>query len=438
MIIDEVLNKIYNIIKDNFNKKTFVNKFSRDVVWTLLSKVILAISGISLNIIIGNYYGSSGLGVFSQVVAIFTVIMILSDLGTSTSTIKFVSENRNDIERNNIILSSSLILSSFFSLFIICLLYLIYQNNNNFYFSKTASIGLIYISLAIPFYSINRNMLGFLNGLRDMRIYSIMLSLRWILIIIFVIILSIFSNKVITTFYSFVISEIIIFIIMTIIVFNKYKFRLFYSIAYIKKNFVFSYRILINSFIGETNNRTDIFIASLFLNESQLGLHSFAISVARGFLMIPSVVMINFNPIISELYSKKEYKKLNNYIKKIKTTLYKINIPIIILGVILYPLIVRFLMPMQFVKSIQLFYLIMPGISLMSIYIFAGSFLLMSGKLNKMLQSVFIIFSLGIISNYILIQNYQLIGAAIATSLFYIYMYLSIKYFINKYTHVKI
>jgi O-antigen/teichoic acid export membrane protein len=40
--------------------------FSKDVIYNLISTVILGVSGVLLNTIVGNHYGPTGLGVFNQ------------------------------------------------------------------------------------------------------------------------------------------------------------------------------------------------------------------------------------------------------------------------------------------------------------------------------------------------------------------------------------
>ena len=65
--------------------KNIVNyKFVQDSAYTFVSYMILAISGIIANILIGNAYGASGIGIFNQTVAIYMIFSLAAIFGLNT------------------------------------------------------------------------------------------------------------------------------------------------------------------------------------------------------------------------------------------------------------------------------------------------------------------------------------------------------------------
>ena len=68
-------------------------KFTSDLIWNFFSLGILACSGIIINIFIARYYGSSYLGVFNQVFAIYILLSQFAIGGVHFSTLKHISYN---------------------------------------------------------------------------------------------------------------------------------------------------------------------------------------------------------------------------------------------------------------------------------------------------------------------------------------------------------
>ena len=72
-----------SIVKSGFDELFSIskNKFAVDSIYLFFMQFILAVSAILNNIIIGNAYGSEGLGVFNQVVAFYFIASTFAALG---------------------------------------------------------------------------------------------------------------------------------------------------------------------------------------------------------------------------------------------------------------------------------------------------------------------------------------------------------------------
>ncbi|MBX3043249.1 MAG: oligosaccharide flippase family protein [Ignavibacteriae bacterium] len=400
-------------------KVIFKSKFTKDVIWSFYSQIVLSLGYILVNTIIGNLYKAEGLGLFNQAFSIYTLSIMIANFGTWGSTVKFSAEDKDNESRNNEILTGSLILGLSFSI-VLCFVILVITNlKSDLIFNKEATVLFRNIIIGIPFFVISQNIYSFLNGIRSMKLNSILKSLRWILIIVLLLI-SLFLNLELKEMVFIIpISEFIVAIISIYVVLVKYNFRIKYNSEWIKKHLNFGSKAVLVSFIGESNNRADILISSLFLTTSEVGVFSFASSIARGFLVLPMVVMTNFNPIISELISKSEKEKLKSYIFKIRNMMMKINLPMVIVFSIAFPLYIYLFMPPQFIDSLLPFYVILLGVTIASIYYFCGAFLYMAGFPGTHLIGTIITLVLTVSSNFILIPAFGLLGAAIATSIFY-------------------
>ncbi|MDD2224786.1 MAG: oligosaccharide flippase family protein [Candidatus Shapirobacteria bacterium] len=407
-------------------------KFTIDTIWNLASTLILAVSGILMNIVIGNQFKSEGLGVFNQALSIYGVLSIIAVFGVNSSVLKYSAQHKdNDTKCNDLLISSilfTLILSvSLTLLFFFIIPFLPYFNRN-----PNLLLATRLIILGIPFFSINKILLSFLNGIRKMKSYAVFQSLRWILIIIFIVIIINIKKSIVLVSLSFPLTELLLLISFFIYIKNFFNFNFCVNKSWIKKHMEFgSKSVFINS-ISELNDKTDILIIGFFMSNYYVGIYSFASSIAKGLLMFSSVIQLNFNPIISYLWGKKKIIKLNHYIKKIKKITLLLTIPIISGAAIFYPFFVNiFMKDKSFLESFSVFYILLIGIGILSIFYWACGLLTMAGYPEKQLQITIIIFIFNIITNSILIPIFGINGAAIANTLSYI-LIICLIFFISK------
>jgi len=177
--------------------------FSKDVAYNFISVVILGISGIFLNTIVGNHYGPTGLGIFNQAIAIYLIISLFSVLGLQTSVVKHSAEFKDDKENLNYIISTSILISLPFSLFITILFIIIPFFVPNIFFNNDVTKVTQFIIFGIPFFSMNKLYAALLNGMRDMRVYAVNQSFRWISISLLIYISILFNFQIKFTILSF-------------------------------------------------------------------------------------------------------------------------------------------------------------------------------------------------------------------------------------------
>jgi O-antigen/teichoic acid export membrane protein len=208
---------------------------------------------------------------------------------------------------------------------------------------------------------------------------------------------------------------------MLLFILRFYSFSFAVNKSWVKKHLNFgSKSVFINS-ISELNDKTDILIIGLFMSNYYVGVYSFASSIAKGFLMFSSVIQLNFNPIISNLWENHKINKLNHYIKKIKKITLILMIPVITGAAIVYPIFVNFFMKNKsFLESFSVFYILLIGITFLSIFYWAVGLLTMAGYPEEQLKITITVFLFNILANALLIPIFGVNGAAIANTLFYL------------------
>lgn len=393
--------------------KQFTNKFINDVVWNLASTGILGLSGIVSNIIIGNAYHADGLGVYNRALALYMLFSIVTVFGVNTSLIKHVAEYKDQQGHLNEIITSALLFVG--SLSLGCLL-LLYGCLPCFYDEPLLKI--LYPMLpALPFFSVNRVLLGALNGLRRMRVFAIMQALRWILIIGFVGGATFLAQPLAIAVGGFLITEIILLGWLSWYIRKYYTFSLHDFLPWLKVHSQYGWKIIIAASVGELNHYADILMISFFLSDTAVGIYSFASTIAKGIVTISAVIQLNFSPIISNLWTRQALAELKTCIVKVNRGSFLLMTPVIVAAGIVFPFFVHFSMRSSaYQESLPVFYILLIGIWVKSIFYWAGSFFTMAGFPGFNVRFGIIVLLFNIVGNAVLIPLIGINGAAVSTS----------------------
>jgi len=424
-----------NSIKELFQKakKLFINnKFSQDTFYNYLSTILLAFTGIIINIVLGNKYGADGVGIFNQSFAVFTLLSIVAVLGMQSSVLKYVSEFVEQKDEINKITTSAILVAVPFSLILTIAIILLCLVNPSIFFNADVTFATKLIIIGLPFFTLNKLLMALLNGLRKMKIYALNQSARWIMMLVFVVACVLLDFPVYYTVLCIPISECIIAIWMLFYTRHLFNITSKRSIIWMKKHLHFGLKTLLISITSETNKKTDILLLGFFMNNYDVGIYSFASTIVKGLLMFTGTVQVNINPIVSNLWASNQKEKLEKYVKQIVKVMLIIVLPSVSLVGIAYPFLLKiFMKNTNFGESIVVFYILLAGIILPAIYYFAGAFLAMANFLTTSLKSVLLILGFNIITTIILVLSFGLIGAAISTSLTYMFSVLLMYYFIK-------
>jgi len=404
-------------------KKLFLNnKFSQDTFYNYISTILLAITGIVINIIIGNKYGADGVGIFNQSFAVFILFSIIAVLGMQSSVLKYVSEFAEKKDEINKITSSAIFVAIPFSLILTIAIVLLCSANPSIFFNTDVTYATKLIIIALPFYTLNKLLMALLNGLRKMKMFALNQSARWIMMLVFVAVCVWLDLPVYYTVLCVPVSEFVISIWMLFYSRRLFNMTLERNIIWMKKHLQFGLKTLVISITSETNKKTDILLLGFFMSNYDVGIYSFASTIVKGLLMFTGTVQININPIVSNLWASNQKEKLEKYVKQIVNVMLIIVLPSVIFAGIAYPFLLNiFMKNTNFGESIVVFYILLAGIVLPAIFYFAGAFLAMAHFLNTSLITIALVLVFNIISAVILIYSFGLLGAAISTSLTYVF-----------------
>ncbi|MCP4148293.1 MAG: flippase [bacterium] len=430
-------------------------KFVKDVSWTLIATFIKSLSGILINILVGNFYQAEGLGIFGQVLAIYLILSIISTFGINNSVLKYTAECKEDPHTLRQLVTSALVLSVLLATTLIGLFHMIISLYPALITTSTIMPPLRNTLIALPFFSANKVLMGFLNGMRRMRLYSSVRSMRWLLIISFIL-YSYYTKKTLAfTLYAFPATEILLFLWLAIYLKTKRilpasrppvsanpanrEVRKNLWKTWIKKHLIFGGKTALTGSISELNNKIDILLIGFFMSNHDVGIYNLASSIARGFIMAASVVTLNFNPVISTLWAQKNTQLLKEYIAKLKKGSRIVMIPLLVMAGLMYPLFVTLFMKSNaYMASVPIFYILLPGIAIVSLFHWSGGLLSMAGYPGQSIKISSSALLFNIAANIILIPEIGIKGAALATGLSYFLVIFLQRFFIKKKLALKI
>ena len=424
-------------------KKTLINiksnKFSKDVLITLTSNIAVGISGVLFNTIIGNLYSIYNLGIFNQALSAYLFLGIIANLGIRNAILKFCAETNNHYKHQKAILGSGLIIVLVSSILISSAIYLTTKQFPEILFNKEATSVFQYFIYSIPFFCLNKVFLFFFNAKRQMKTFSFYSFLRVFLSVLFVVIIAIFKLDFNLVFIAFLVSEILIFITLTIHIFAVIRIQFRVNKYWINKNLTFGIKSFFLDIVGQSNLYVDIFFVSIFLNSTAVGKYSLAISIVNGLLLLSSTVQLNFNPIISNLWSQSKHKELQESINKIKRQTKRLTLGLFSLAGILFPVyIIIFFGNQNTTEIIIIFYILLIGFITPSIYGFSGGLLTMANFLNSYIKIALISLLLNLVFSYCLISIFNLYGAALAISIFHNSLFFMLFYVTKKKMNISV
>lgn len=394
----------------------------RDLFLNFASIIILGLVGLFLNLLIPIFYGPEGLGHFNFIMALFICASQFSTFGLHYSTLKYTSEYSYNENYKKKILSSSFILCFFISILISIMCLFLPSLFSNFFKVNYSSFSWYLTIPALIFFSFNKIFLSFINGEKKMSIYAIAISLRYVCMLISFLPFIFLKIHIKYIAFLFLFPEIFVFLYLYCILNN---FISFLNIKYIwiHRHLIFSLKSFLAGASIELNSRVDVLILSYFEGEKDVGIYSFSLFFVEGVLQFLSVLRNILNPHLTELYYNKNFfsmeKKIHEFgIKSIYISLlFSLICPIFIF-------IFGTLLQINFFKvSIIIFIIIMIGV-IFSSYLIPIQFLSNQiGNPTRQSKVNFNILITNILLNILFIYFFGLYGAAIGTSLSFIFSY---------------
>jgi O-antigen/teichoic acid export membrane protein len=295
------------------------NSDSYKLLACLASFGVIGLSGVLLNFIVLHGYGTEGVAILNQFLALYFIGSQLATFGIHQSTLAHTAASKKTSQIMGGAILLTLIVAIFLSLVFVGLVeYVLRPFVNDGFAGNTSSLFAVLI-LA----SINKILIAWLNGIGRLYSYAFSNALRMVLLLIAA---TFFLQKQETAFeipYIFLISEtgVLLYIIVS-------SFKSLASVSFsakqisywFKKHFEFGKRAVLSGFILDLNTKVDVLLLSLFVSQSDIGVYSFAAMLGEGFYQLIFVLKNYISKTLStEIYDNKScidiaYSKQKTYL----------------------------------------------------------------------------------------------------------------------------
>jgi stage V sporulation protein B len=276
-------------------------RLDRGVLWNLASLLILGVSGFVMLGLIERLYGSDTLGRFQIVWGLYVVLSQVGVGGLDRSVLRSVSQVRGDPRQVAAqaygALLPGLVLAAAVALCLVLFraLYADWQQ------SPAIAEACLYAAPGLFCFSLNKILLGVVNGLERMRAFAIYQSLRYLTMPLGVLLcwqLELPGQQV-TLLFS--LSEGLLLLVLgveflaTVGLPRALPWRL--SPGHLR----FGARGVLAGVILELNTRLDVVMLGFFLaSDGPVGIYSLAVAVAEGVFQVLTVLQNNYNPLLAQ------------------------------------------------------------------------------------------------------------------------------------------
>ncbi|HWQ95743.1 MAG TPA: flippase, partial [Candidatus Methylomirabilis sp.] len=392
-------------------------KFAFDVGITFIASMISMLLGFVITIILGRQLGAEELGLYRMASTIYGIAMLFAAIGIPAAIIKYVAEYKGDRRKTNSIVSAGVITSLLLGIGFSLLFFFLSGIFEGIFKMQGLSSLLKILSPVFPFALVSGTLLGFLNGLREMKKYGIATILQSVLMLIVSLVLIYQGLGVAGVVIGIVISSIGSCFYLIKISKPYFKILLEEYAQTTKEMLLFGVQIFGANAINLINYQADTLLIGYFLTASDVGYYGVAVAFSTFIWLVPQAIQTITYPATSEYWSTNNHAAIQVMFDKSFKYTTCILLPLGLGTEFFSREIVTIMFGKDFVYSALPLQILIVGAVIYGITAKTiGGSTSAVGRPDINLKLVSISAVSNIILNLALIPNFGIIGAAIATA----------------------
>jgi len=400
------------------NNTAAYSRIHRGVSWNILSFAVISVVGISVNLLIARFYPPWAFGVFNAVMAVFVIAGQIGAMGIPNSMVYHVPMALSQGKPILPIFAAGLSISAVGAALVIGLLHFGQLIAINSKLDPRYVSGLSYAMVGIWFFSINKVMLGFLNGAHRIIAFAIGNAARYLLILASILYCIRLEYPGESLPLCFTVSEIILTLGLSVVCIHEASGPLFPDIrSWLRRHLHFGIRALPSSVIQDLNSRIDILILGLMKTADVVGIYSMASIFALGWMQLIMTLRFSVDPVLAPLIASKRMDELRALVRRVKWSTYAAVIIAMSVSIFIYPFILDIILHKpDFGSSWMVYCLLAIGITFAAGYIPLGGMLQQAGYPEAQSLLLGIVLVINIVGNLLLVPKFGAIGAACGTA----------------------
>lgn len=295
------------------------NKLTRDIMWTMGSFFILAVSGIIINITIAGFRDAAALGVFNLAYAVYIVVSQFAVFGIHYSVLRYSAFYNDDPTMRGAMFFTACVLSIVLGGISALALWQSAPWLGKLFQSTYAPGAIQYAALGLALFPLNKVLLAYLNGLREMKAFAILQATRYLAVMIGVCAIAASTASIELSTLAFISAEIITTSgAAGVIWWKRLDGQRSFSKKWVSSHFAFGTKGLASGMFAEVNSRIDVLLIGIFLTDRATGIYSFAAMLVDGLYHVIAMVRINFNPVLVTAVKQKDWLSAQALMKRVR------------------------------------------------------------------------------------------------------------------------
>ena len=403
-------------------------------VFSLLASVISYLT----KMVLARNLSLSEYGLFFSVFAFVSFFLQFRDWGLNPALVRYTALFNADNQFGKIksAFVFSLSLQTVLSIIVCIFLFLFARFLSNSFFKDPLAEYLIYFFCAYVMISYwVTSLRAYFKGLQAYKIFGLSNFLRNSFIFLSTIIFLYFGLGVFSPAMGYVLGWFFVTIIFFILFFKKknifsYKLQSFKKVS--KKMFSFGVFAFFTDFGGKMIEQIDTLMLTYFANLELVGMYNILIPTSMVMLVFVQTVSELVFPLASEAWAKKDTKTIIDWISTIFRYYFLFISPLFLLVAYYSKLLLSLLFDLHYAGSGIVLNVLLAGVFFLSLanlnnYVIAGM-----GLPKITTKAYFFAAIINLVLNLVLIPYFWMIGAAIATLLSYIFIFLFSSAFLSK------
>jgi len=391
--------------------------------------------GLILGKIIGFFYtmivariGTEQFGLLNLGLSVVSLAATFSLLGFDSGILRYIPyyQGKNDKSRIKGTLISSLKICLLLSIFFSAVTFIFASNIAISFFHNEKFIPILRIfALTIPFSVVTILLLASFRAFRRVD-YQVGLNeiAEKVIRLLTTFLLVYLGLGVMGATYSYLVSAFLV-CILSIFILEKRVFPIFdrtiKSAPHLRELANYSFPVMFAAIMVFLIVWTDTLMLGYFRTASEVGIYNAAHSTAALIFILPAGIISLFLPIVMGFYSRKKYNQIKKFHKTVSRWIFFFNFPVFLVMAIFPSQIIRIIFGKEYAAAALPLVILVAGYILYSLTYTSTNILSMAKKTKLILIITIILAGSNILLNFLLIPPYGVNGAAVATSVSYIF-----------------
>jgi O-antigen/teichoic acid export membrane protein len=374
-----------------------------------VSQIITYLMGFFITMYSARYLGAEGFGIISLALAITGILVVFTDLGLGTLTVREVARDKSLVDKyTSNVAVIKLLLALFTFVLTVVIVYI-------FGYSDEIKLVVYIITGSTLINAFSGIFYPIFQSYEKMEFQSIANVLNSSIMLIGAFLVIVYNLGIYYFATLYLVSNIVVFIFIVSVYVREFQFPSFnIDLGFWKPTLMMALPLSLVSIFSLIAYRVDTILLSLLKGSTVVGWYSASYRLMEVFLFLPGVFATAVFPVFSSLHlSSHETLKLS-YQKSFKY-LALLSVPVAVGTTVLAPEIVLLIYKNAFTPSIIILQILIWAIPITFLNYIFGTILPAMNRQNVLLKVTFLSMIFNISLNLVLIPTYSYMGAAVVT-----------------------